>query len=75
MSDADNRQKAEDIYFQTLDLMAEGKLEEAVAAYQRSIAADPGFTEAMDGPSASTAGFTTLRRHCSSTENCGVGSR
>lgn len=49
MSDADNRQKAEDVYYSALDLMAEGKLEEAVAAYRESIAADPSFTEAMHG--------------------------
>ncbi len=49
MSEPDSRQKAEDIYFEALDLMAEGKLDDAVAAYQRSIAADPSFTEAMHG--------------------------
>lgn len=49
MSDADNRQKAEDVYYSALDLMAEGKLEEAVVAYRESIAVDPSFTEAMHG--------------------------
>jgi tetratricopeptide (TPR) repeat protein len=49
MSEPDSRQKAEDVYFAALDLMAEGKLEEAVAAYRESIAADPSFTEAMHG--------------------------
>jgi tetratricopeptide (TPR) repeat protein len=49
MSDANNRHKAEDTYYSALDLMAEGKLEEAVAAYRESIGADPGFTEAMHG--------------------------
>ncbi len=44
-----NRQEAEDHYYAALDLMAEGKLEAAVAAYQQSIAADPAFTEAMHG--------------------------
>ena len=43
------RQKAEDHYYAALDLMAEGQLEKAVAAYQESIAADPTFTEAMHG--------------------------
>ncbi|MGO8793987.1 MAG: tetratricopeptide repeat protein [Candidatus Sulfotelmatobacter sp.] len=49
MSDADARQKAEDRYYAALDLMADGKLEEAVAAYRESIAADPAFTDAMHG--------------------------
>ncbi len=49
MSDADARQKAEDHYYAALDLMADGKLEKAVAAYRESIAVDPGFTEAMHG--------------------------
>jgi len=43
------RQQAEDCYYAALDLMAEGNLEKAVAAYQDSIAADPTFTEAMHG--------------------------
>ena len=41
--------KAEDHYYAALDLMAEGHLEKAVAAYQESLAADPTFTEAMHG--------------------------
>jgi tetratricopeptide (TPR) repeat protein len=49
MSDADARQQAEDRYYAALDLMADGKLEDAVAAYRESLAADPGFTEAMHG--------------------------
>ena len=49
MSDADARQKAEDQYYAALDLMADGKLEEAVAAYRDSLATDPTFTEAMHG--------------------------
>src|SRR5580698_7844082 len=48
-SDANARQKAEDQYYAALDLMADGKLEEAVAAYRESIAVDPTFTEAMHG--------------------------
>jgi tetratricopeptide (TPR) repeat protein len=43
------RQQAEDHYYAALDLMAEGKLEQAVAAYEKSLAADPTFTEAMHG--------------------------
>ena len=49
MSDANARQKAEDHYYAALDLMADGKLDDAVAAYQQSLAADPTFTEAMHG--------------------------
>jgi tetratricopeptide (TPR) repeat protein len=48
-ADANARQKAEDHYYAALDLMADGKLEEAVAAYRESIAVDPTFTEAMHG--------------------------
>lgn len=49
MSDADARQKAEDHYYAALDLMADGKLEEAVRAYRESITVDPTFTDAMHG--------------------------
>jgi tetratricopeptide (TPR) repeat protein len=49
MSDADTRQKAEDRYYAALDLMGDGKLEEAVSAYRESLAVDPIFTEAMHG--------------------------
>lgn len=57
MSDANSRdearqqayQRAEDRYYAALDLMAEGHLEQAVAAYRESLAADPTFTEAMHG--------------------------
>jgi len=49
MSDAETRQKAEDRYYAALDLMGDGKLEEAVVAYRESLAADPAFTEAMHG--------------------------
>src|SRR4029077_18207180 len=49
MSDANARQKAEDHYYAALDLMADGKLEEAVTAYRESLAADPAFTECMHG--------------------------
>jgi Flp pilus assembly protein TadD len=49
MSDANARQKAEDRYDAALDLMADGRLEEAVAAYRESIDVDPAFTEAMHG--------------------------
>src|ERR1700674_3962245 len=49
MPDPNGRQKAEDHYYAALDLMGEGHLEKAVAAYQESLAADPAFTEAMHG--------------------------
>ncbi|MFZ0760894.1 MAG: tetratricopeptide repeat protein [Candidatus Sulfotelmatobacter sp.] len=49
MSDANTRQKAEDHYYAALDLMADGKLEAAVAAYRESLAVDAKFTEAMHG--------------------------
>lgn len=43
------REQAENHYYAALDLMAEGHLEQAVAAYRESIAADPTYTEAMHG--------------------------
>ena len=49
MPDENARQKAEDHYYAALDLMADGQLEKAVAAYHESLAADPTFTEAMHG--------------------------
>jgi tetratricopeptide (TPR) repeat protein len=49
MSDDDARVKAEDHYYAALDLMADGKLEEAVAAYRESLAVDSKFTDAMHG--------------------------
>lgn len=49
MSDPKPRQNAETRYYAALDLMAEGKLEEAVDAYRKSIESDPTFTEAMHG--------------------------
>ena len=48
-SQSSAREKAEDRYYAALDLMAEGRLEEAVAAYRESLAADPAFTEPMHG--------------------------
>lgn len=49
MPDPNARQKAEDLYYSALDLMGNGDLEKAVAAYRESLAADPSFTEAMHG--------------------------
>jgi tetratricopeptide (TPR) repeat protein len=48
MTDAP-RQKAEDHYYAALDLVAEGKHALALAEYEKSLAADPSFTEAMHG--------------------------
>jgi hypothetical protein len=49
MSDENTRQKAEEHYYAALDLMADGKLDDAVATYRESLAVDPAFTEAMHG--------------------------
>ncbi len=49
MTDLDARQKAEDHYYAALDLVAEGKQERALAEYEKSLTADPTFTEAMHG--------------------------
>ena len=49
MADPNTRQEAEDHYYVALDLMADGKLDEAVTAYTESLAVDPTFTEAMHG--------------------------
>jgi tetratricopeptide (TPR) repeat protein len=45
----DQRQIAEDHYYNALDLFAEGRHEEAISAYRQSLDADPSFTEAMHG--------------------------
>jgi len=49
MSDEKARAAAEGHYYAALDLVAEGHHEQAVAKYQKSLAADPTFTEAMHG--------------------------
>jgi len=49
MSDENVRASAEDHYYAALDLVAEGHHEQAVAEYEKSLAADPTFTEAMHG--------------------------
>ncbi len=49
MSEENRRQQAEDHYYAALDLMAEGHAEQALAEYEKSVAADPSFTEAMHG--------------------------
>lgn len=40
---------AEDHYYAALDLFAEGKHDDAIAEYQRAIALDPNFTDALHG--------------------------
>src|SRR4051812_48634388 len=45
----DARQNAEDHYYLALDLVTEGQHEAALVEYQKSLDADPGFTEAMHG--------------------------
>ena len=45
----DVRQTAEGHYYAALDLVAEGEHERALAEYQKSLEADPTFTEAMHG--------------------------
>ena len=49
MSDRTTREVAEDHYYAALDLYADGNHEAAVAEYQKSIDADPTYTEAMHG--------------------------
>src|ERR1700756_4204187 len=49
MSDEEARQAAEDYYYAALDLVAEGHHEQAVEQYQKSLASDPTFTDALHG--------------------------
>lgn len=49
MPDDQARLKAEDHYYAALDLVSEGEPERALAEYQKSVNADPSFTEAMHG--------------------------
>ena len=56
------RQKAEDVYYSALDLMAEGQLEKAVDAYRESLDIDPTFTEAMHGLARALQDLTTCSR-------------
>ena len=44
-----DRQKAEDHYYAALDLFADRKQEQALVEYEKSVAADPTFTEALHG--------------------------
>ena len=43
------RQTAEDHYYAALDLYADGKAEAAAGEYQKALAADPSFVDALHG--------------------------
>jgi tetratricopeptide (TPR) repeat protein len=45
----EQRQIAEDYFYQGLDLYSEGRPEEAIAAYRQAIEADPNYTDALHG--------------------------
>ena len=49
MPDQSAREKAEDHYYAALDLFSEGDHEGALQEYEKSLAADPKYTEAMHG--------------------------
>ena len=49
MSDAGNRQAAEDHYYSALDLYAEGRHDDAIERYKKAVELDPAFTDAMHG--------------------------
>ena len=49
MSDAANRQAAEDAYYSALDLYAEGRHDDAIEQYKKAIEFDAAFTDAMHG--------------------------
>ena len=49
MTNDNAHQRAEDHYYAALDLVSEGEQERALDEYQKSLDADPVFTEAMHG--------------------------
>ncbi len=49
MSDRTPRELAEDHYYAAIDLYADGRIDEAVLEYTKSLDADPSYTEAMHG--------------------------
>ena len=49
MANDNAHQRAEDHYYAALDLVSEGEQERALDEYQKSLDADPVFTEAMHG--------------------------
>jgi Flp pilus assembly protein TadD len=60
MPDEAARRKAEDHYYAALDLVSDGRQEQALAEYEKSLAADPGFTEAMHGMARSLQNLNRL---------------
>ena len=46
---SDSRQQAEDHYYAALDFFAEGKHDQAVAAYEKCLELDPSHSEALHG--------------------------
>ncbi len=54
------REQAEDHYYAALDLVLEGKHEQAVEEYRKSLAADPAFTDALHGLSRSLQDLNRL---------------
>ena len=46
---SDSRQQAEDHYYAALDFFAEGKHDQAVAAYEKCLELDPCHSEALHG--------------------------
>jgi tetratricopeptide (TPR) repeat protein len=48
-SPANSRQLAEDHYYAAIDHVADGRHEQAVEEYRKSLAADPNFTDALHG--------------------------
>jgi len=44
-----DRQSAEDHYYAGVDFFGEGELDEAIAEYERAIALDPKFADALHG--------------------------
>ena len=47
--DKSQRLRAEEHYFAALDFFAQGQQQQALAEYQKSLALDPNFTDAMHG--------------------------
>jgi Flp pilus assembly protein TadD len=60
MADDNAHQKAEDHYYAALDLVSEGEQERALDEYQKSLDADPVFTEAMHGMARTLQDLTRL---------------
>ena len=61
-SSATARQLAEDHYYAALDLVLEGRHEQAVEEYRQAVEADPRFTDALHGLSRALQDLNRLRR-------------